>query len=182
MMTNSPDTLSQWLTTESAIRANWTERKPLPRSAMATMTGLALFEAMLNGELPGAPIADTLDFLLVEAAHGRAVFQGQPTPKVLNPLGGVHGGWYATLLDSCMACSVHTTLPAGRAYTTTEFSVHLVRAIPPDVQRVRAIGQVLHAGRQLATAEGKLVGPDGRLYAHGTTSCLVFDLPGEKTS
>lgn len=92
-------------------------------------------------------------------------------------MGTIHGGWYATLLDSAMGCAVHTMMPAGRAYTTAELSVNIVKALSPKVERVRAIGQVLHAGRQLATAEAKLVGPDGTLYAHGTSTCLVFDLP-----
>jgi uncharacterized protein (TIGR00369 family) len=92
-------------------------------------------------------------------------------------MGGLHGGWYATLLDSALGCAVHTVMPAGRAYTTSQINIHLVRGIGPQVQRVRAEGQVVHAGRQMATAEARLVGPDGTLYAHGTTTCLVFDLP-----
>jgi uncharacterized protein (TIGR00369 family) len=92
-------------------------------------------------------------------------------------MGTVHGGWYATLLDSAMGCAVHTLMPPGRAYTTAEMSVKLVRAIKPTVVRVRAEGQVLHCGRQLATAQAQLVGPDGTLYAHASTTCLVFDLP-----
>jgi uncharacterized protein (TIGR00369 family) len=88
----------------------------------------------------------------------------------------VHGGWYATLLDSALGCSVHTLMPAGRGYTTAELSINLVKAIGARVQRVRAVGQVVHCGRQLATAEARLVGPEGTLYAHATTSCLVFDL------
>jgi uncharacterized protein (TIGR00369 family) len=115
--------------------------------------------------------------MLVEVGPGRAVFQGTPGPAHFNPMGGIHGGWYATLLDSALGCAVHTLMSPGRAYTTAELSVNLVRAIGPSVQRVRAIGQVLHAGRQLATAEARLVGPDGTLYAHATATCLVFELP-----
>ena len=89
-------------------------------------------------------------------------------------MGGVHGGWYATLLDSAMACAVHTKVPKGRSYTTAELSVNLVRGIG-KTPKLRAIGRVIHCGRQMATAEGKLVGPDGTLYAHGTTTCLIFD-------
>jgi uncharacterized protein (TIGR00369 family) len=92
-------------------------------------------------------------------------------------MGAVHGGWYATLLDSALGCAVHTLMPVGRAYTTAELSVNIVKALSPKVQRVRAIGKVLHCGRQLATAEARLVGPDGALYAHATSTCLVFDLP-----
>jgi uncharacterized protein (TIGR00369 family) len=92
-------------------------------------------------------------------------------------MGGMHGGWYATLLDSCVGCAVHTTLPVGRGYATLELKLNLVRPVGPDVPLVRAEGRVLHGGRQVATAEGRLVGPDGKLYAHATTTCLVFDLP-----
>jgi uncharacterized protein (TIGR00369 family) len=141
------------------------------------MDGLALLQAMMAGDGPTAPIAHTLDYLLVEVGPGRAVFQGTPGPAFFNPMGGIHGGWYATLLDSALGCAVHTVMPAGRAYTTSQINIHLVRGIGPQVQRVRAEGQVVHAGRQMATAEARLVGPDGTLYAHGTTTCLVFDLP-----
>jgi uncharacterized protein (TIGR00369 family) len=143
---------------------------------VAGRSGLEIMQAMLRGELPSAPIARTLDFQLLEVEEGRAVFQGTPGPAHLNPMGTVHGGWYATLLDSALGCAVHTKMPPGRAYTTAELGVNLVRAIGPKVQRVRAEGRVLHSGRQLATAEARLFGPDGTLYAHATTTCLVFDL------
>jgi len=97
--------------------------------------------------------------------------------KHYNPLGTVHGGWFATLLDSAVGCAVHSTLPAGKAYTTLELKLNIVRALTDAVPLVRAEGKVLHAGRQVATAEGRLVGPDGRLYAHATTTCLIFDQP-----
>lgn len=138
-------------------------------------TGLELMTAMLNAEFPASPIGKLMDFLLVEISPGRAVFQGTPGPSHLNPMGGVHGGWYATLLDSALGCAVHTMMPVGRAYTTAELGVNLVKAITPKVLRVRAIGTVIHCGRQLATAEARLVGPDGTLYAHATTTCLVFE-------
>ena len=143
---------------------------------VAGRSGLELMQAMLRGELPYAPIARTLDFQLIEVDEGRAVFQGTPGPAHLNPMGGVHGGWYATLLDSALGCAVHTKMPPGRAYTTAELGVNLVKAIGTKVQRVRAEGRVLHSGRQLATAEARLFGPDGTLYAHATTTCLVFEL------
>ena len=113
----------------------------------------------------------------MEASPGRALFQGVPGPQLLNPMGTVHGGWYATLLDSALGCAVHTMMPPGRGYTTAELSVNVVKAIPLKVQRVRAEDKVIHCGRQLATAEARLFGPDGTLYAHGTTTCLVFELP-----
>ena len=130
---------------------------------------------MLAGTVPYASIGQTLDFLLIEVAHGRAVFQGTPGPGHLNPMGSVHGGWYATLLDSALGCCVHSALPAGKGYTTLELKVNLIRAIRPETVRVRAIGQVIHVGGQTATADARLVGPDGKLYAHGSTTCLVFE-------
>jgi uncharacterized protein (TIGR00369 family) len=144
---------------------------------VAGLTGLEVMQAMLAGRLPFPHIADTLDFALVEVETGKAVFQGTPQLKHYNPLGSVHGGWYATLLDSALGCAVHTTMPAGRAYTTAELSVNIVRAATAKSGPLRAIGTVVHSGRQLATAEARIVGPDGKLYAHGTTTCLVFEVP-----
>lgn len=143
---------------------------------VAGRTGLEMMQAMLRGELPYPPIAKTLDFLIIEVGEGRAVFQGTPGPAHLNPMGGIHGGWYATLLDSALGCAVHTMMPAGRGYTTAELGVNLVRAIGNKAPRVRAEGKVIHCGRQLATAEARLYGPDGTLFAHATTTCLVFEL------
>ncbi len=147
-----------------------------PEEIMA-LTGLELMQAVLAGTLPYAPIAATLDFGLVEVSAGKVIFQGTPQLKHYNPLGTVHGGWYATLLDSAVGCAVHTMLPAGRAYTTAELSVNIVRAASHKSGPLRAIGTVIHCGKQLATAEGKIVGSDGKLYAHATTTCLVFDMP-----
>ena len=144
---------------------------------VAGKTGLEMMQAMLNGEIPSPPIAHTLDFLVVEIGPGRAVFQGSPGAAHLNPLGTIHGGWFATLLDSALGCAVHTMMPIGRGYTTAELGINLVKALTPKITRVRAIGTVIHCGRQLATAEARLVGPDGTLYAHATTTCLVFELP-----
>jgi uncharacterized protein (TIGR00369 family) len=147
---------------------------------LAGKSGLEMMQAMLRGELPYPPIADTLDFTLMEVEEGRALFQGTPGPGHLNPMGTIHGGWYATLLDSAMGCAVHTMMPPGRGYTTAELGVNLVRAIGNKAPRVRAEGKVIHCGRQLATAEARLYGPDGTLYAHATTTCLVFEIQGSK--
>jgi uncharacterized protein (TIGR00369 family) len=174
---NAESTLAAWLAAETEQRNRRTAGIGVARpEVMATMDGLNQLQAMLRGELPSPPISQTLDFLLIEVEHGRAVFQGTPGPAHLNPLGSVHGGWYATLLDSALGCAVHSTMPQGKAYTTLELKVNLVRAIGPKVQRVRAIGQTIHVGNQTATAEARLVGADGKLYAHGSTTCLVFDL------
>ncbi|RDI19576.1 uncharacterized protein (TIGR00369 family) [Pseudacidovorax intermedius] len=178
-MSESTNELQRWLDDEATVRARLDAGAgpgvARPEQVMGR-SGLEVMQAMLAGELPYAEIARTLDFVLIEAEAGRAVFQGQPQVQHLNPLGTVHGGWFATLLDSALGCAVHTSLPAGRSYTTAELGINMVRAITPQVPRVRAIGQVIHCGRQLATAEARLVGPDGTLYAHATTTCLVFDL------
>ena len=148
----------------------------LPRPDLAAMSGLEQMQAMIRGELAPPRISKTLDFRIIEVGAGYAVFEGVPQEMHLNPMGGVHGGWYATLLDSAMGCAVHTTMPPGRAYTTAELSVNLVRAAKLDGKPLRVRGTVLHTGRQLATAEGRIVDADGKLYAHGTTTCLVFEL------
>jgi uncharacterized protein (TIGR00369 family) len=142
---------------------------------VAGKSGLEIMQAMLAGELPYPHIVETLDFALLSVAKGEAIFQGTPQLKHYNPLGSVHGGWYATMLDSAMGCAVHTMLAAGQGYTTAEISVNIVRAASQRSGPLRTIGSVVHCGRQLATAEGRIVGPDGKLYAHGTTTCLVFD-------
>jgi uncharacterized protein (TIGR00369 family) len=179
----SPDSaqevLQQWIAQESAVAARMELAGPGVASPAqwAGKTGLEQMQAMLDGLLPFAPIARTLDFSLIEVGPGRALFQGKPGPAHFNPMGGVHGGWFATLLDSALGCAVHTLMPVGRGYTTAELSVNYVRGLTPKVGRVRAEGTVLHCGKQLATAEARLIGPDGTLFAHATTTCLVFELP-----
>ena len=143
---------------------------------IAGMSGLQMMEAMLRGDLPYAEIARTLSFQIIEVSPGRALFQGTPQPEHRNPMGGIHGGWYATLLGSALGCAGDTTMPPGRGYTTAALGVNLVKAIGPKAPRVRAEGKVVHVGKQLATAEARLYGPDGTLYAHATTTCLVFEL------
>lgn len=176
------DTLTQWLEQGAAVRARMLAGGGKPGLAhpdqVAGKTGLEIMQAMLAGALPYPPIAETLDFSLVEVGPGKAVFQGTPQLMHYNPLGSVHGGWYATLLDSALGCAVHTMMPAGRGYTTAELGVNIVRAATDKTGPLRAIGSVIHCGRQLATAEARIVGPDGKLYAHATTTCLVFEVPG----
>jgi uncharacterized protein (TIGR00369 family) len=140
-------------------------------------TGLELLQAMLRGELPYPPIADTVDFSLISVEAGKAVFQSTPQFKHYNPLGTVHGGWYATLLDSALGCAVQSALPAEHSYTTVEFGMNIVRAASRSTGPLRATARVIHSGRQLATAEGRIVGPDDKVYAHATTTCLVFEVP-----
>ena len=179
-ITSPPTTLlDTWLADEAAQLARL-DRGPGPGVAafeqVATMDGLAQMQAMLRGEAPYAHIGRTLHFMLMEVTRGRAVFQGTPRTEHLNPMGSVHGGWYATLLDSALGCAVHSALPLGKAYTTLELKTNMIRALSPKVTRVRAEGQVIHVGGQTATAEARLVGADGKLYAHASTTCLVFDM------
>jgi uncharacterized protein (TIGR00369 family) len=145
-------------------------------AAIAGRSGLGILQAMLRGEIPYPHIAETLDFALIEVEAGRAVFQGTPQLKHYNPMGMVHGGWYATLLDSALGCAVQSTLPAGRSYTTVELGINLVRAASQETGPLRAIASTIHTGRQLATAEARLLGSDGKIYAHATTTCLVFEI------
>lgn len=144
---------------------------------LSSRTGLEFLQAIRDGELPQAPIAEVLGLRLTEVAEGRAVFVGVPSLSYYNPIGSVHGGWYGTLLDSCMACAVQSTLAKGAAYTTAEFSVNLVRPITVETGAVAAEGRVLHAGRRVATADGRLTDANGNLLAHGTTTCMIMALP-----
>ena len=181
MIYHSPlDSAEAWRLQEAEVRARRTAGhtgEVARREQVAGLTGLQVMQAALRGELPFAPISQTMDFCLVDVAPGRAVFQGTPQAKHLNPMGTVHGGWYATLLDSAVGCAVHTMMPVGRGYTTAELSVNLVRGAQPGGEPLRAIGHVIHCGRQLATAEGRIVDASGKVYAHATTTCLVFELP-----
>ena len=169
--------LAQWEAQEAERRKRMTTPGVPRPDQVAGLTGMQVFEKMFSGELPYPPIGETLDFLPIEVEPGRAVFQGRPMLRHYNPLGTVHGGWIAALLDSCVGCAVHSNLPAGKAYTTAELKVNFVRAVTTKVPLLRASGTVIHAGNRMATADGRLVGPDGKLYAHASTTCFVFDAP-----
>ena len=166
--------LDDWLAAESRL-AQTASDDTSPAIDPTNAGGLELLQTALDGPGLNAAIGRTLDFRLVEVAHGHAVFQGAPSRDHYNPLGTVHGGWFAALLDSAVGCAVHSTLEAGQSYTTLELKVNCVRALTDRVSRVRAIGEVIHRGRRVATAEARLVGPDDKLYAHATTTCLVID-------
>jgi uncharacterized protein (TIGR00369 family) len=142
--------------------------------ASRKMPGLEFLRAMRDGKLPPPPIAALLDFHLTEAEPGHAVFEVTPGEKHYNPIGVVHGGLALTLLDSAMACSIQASVPAGSSYTTLEVKTNLVRAVTSKTGRLRAIGKVVHLGSRIATAEGRLVDAAGKLYAHGTTTCIVL--------
>ena len=169
--------LAQWQAQAALLVERMGEPGVARPEQVAGKTGMQVFEAMLAGEIPHSPIAQTLDFMLVEVEYGRAVFQGRPLLRHYNPLGSVHGGWFATLLDSALGCAVHSTLEAGRGYTTAELKVNIVRPLTDQVPLVRAEGKVIHLGRRMATADARLTGPDGKLYAHASTTCFLFDTP-----
>ncbi len=146
------------------------------RDTVLSMSGLDFMRAILDGTLPQPPIGRVLDYVLTEVEDGRTTFAGTPGFDHVNPMGTVHGGWYGTLLDSAMACAVMTRVPKGSVYTTLEFKVNVVRAIPLGT-RVEAVGTVSHCGRTTGVAEGTIRGEvDGRLYATGSTTCII--LPG----
>lgn len=175
-------TLAAWRARDAELRRRLAGFGVPRREQVAALSGIEVFRAMLAGELPAPPISQTLDFLLVEAEPGKVAFQGTPGLAHYNPMGSVHGGWFATLLDSALGCAVASVLPAGRAYTTAELKVNIVRPLTINVPVVRAEAQVIHAGGRMATADGRLFGHDGKLYAHGSTTCFVFDVPASSAS
>ena len=137
-------------------------------------SGLEFMLDILSGDLAGPPIGATLGFWPVEVEEGRVVFEGTPEFGAMNPMRGLHGGWYGAILDSCMACAVMTRVPKGSVYTTLEYKINITRAIPPGT-RVHAIGITNHAGRSTGVATGEIRGvEDGKLYATGSTTCLIM--------
>lgn len=162
-----------------------TDAEPFDEKAAAqkllSMSGLEGLRYMIAGNHPPPSIASTLGFTLAEVDDGRALFLGEPSDRILNPLGIVHGGWALALIDSCTGCAAHTTLPAGVSYTTVETKVNFVRAITPATGQVRAEGVVVARGRTIITAEGKLTDSRGRLLAHGTSTLMVLR-PERKSS
>lgn len=139
------------------------------------LAGIDYVRAIFAGELPAPPISELMGFRGVEAEPGRAVFEMTPGPQHYNPIGSVHGGIALTLLDSAMGCAVHTLLEPGVGYTTLEVKTNFVRPITADTGSIRCEGTVLHRGSRVATAEGRLTDAAGKLLAHGTTTCLIFE-------
>jgi uncharacterized protein (TIGR00369 family) len=140
-------------------------------------TGRQILLAMKSGQLPDPPMNDTMNIVLLEVGEGRVVFQGIPQPTHYNPLGTIHGGWFATLLDSALGCAVQTLLPSGRTYTTAGLNINIVRSATHLTGPLRAVAEVIHGGRQLATATASVSDEAGKLYAHATTTCFIFDIP-----
>jgi uncharacterized protein (TIGR00369 family) len=147
-----------------------------PLTIMKDVSGLEFLRRIIEGRLPRPPITETLGFDVAEVSPGFALFTMTPQFRHYNPIGTVHGGVAATLLDSCMSCAVQTTIEAGLGYTTLEIKVNMVRPITETTGPIRAEGRSLHTGRRSATAEGKILDAGGTLLAHGTTTCIIFPL------
>ncbi|MCH8621429.1 PaaI family thioesterase [Undibacterium sp. TS12] len=168
--------LKAWQDREAEVRAQMAEPGVASLEQLKAVSGIEFLRGILNGLYPVAPIGKTLDFLPVEGEPGRIVFQGTPGLQHYNPLGSVHGGYFCTLLDSAVGCAVQSMLPAGMGYTTLEIKVNLIRAMTNKTGPVRAEGKVIQVGRQVGTAEGRIVDAAGKVYAHATTTCLIFPL------
>jgi uncharacterized protein (TIGR00369 family) len=143
-------------------------------ASAAHMSGLEFLQAIISGEHPAPPISRLMEFGLVEAEYGRAVFEGRPSDRVYNPIGSVHGGYAMTLMDSVTACAVQTTLDAGVVYSTIENKVNLTRVITRESGLLRAEAKVVHVGSRVATAEGQVTDEAGKIVAHGTSTCLII--------
>ncbi|HXW80708.1 MAG TPA: PaaI family thioesterase, partial [Acidimicrobiales bacterium] len=168
-------------TTDRKRAVSWED--PLAGATLSLqLSGLDYLRRILEGEVPPPPIAVLLGMRIVEVEPGRAVFTLDIGEHLYNPIGSVHGGVFSTVLDSAMGCAVHSTLPAGKAYTTLELKVNLVKALTMETPQVRSEGRVISAGRRVATASAQIVAPDGTLFAHATTTCLIFDVPTPKTT
>ena len=148
----------------------------VPREVLTAEPGLAFLRGMIEGRHPAPPFARSTGIWLTEADEGRAVFAGLPSEGFFNPIGTIHGGWTAAILDSAMACAIHTTLQTGQGYTTVEMKLNFVRPILPDLGELTCEGTVVHRGGTLATSEGKLFDDKGRLLAHGTETCMILDM------
>jgi uncharacterized protein (TIGR00369 family) len=145
-----------------------------PIEVLNAYDGIGFLKAIIAGEQPQPPISALLDFDLVEVEPGRAAFEGVPKYELYNPINVVHGGWAATLLDSAMGCAIFSLLGQGESWTTLELKVNFVRAITKDTGPVRAQGRIIHRGRRVATSEGDLRDRAGTLYAHASTTCMIF--------
>ena len=145
---------------------------------LTSYDGLGFLKAMIDGTIPNPPISELLGFHLIEVEEGRAVFEGVPEFRHYNPIGTVHGGFTATLLDSALGCAIFSTIGKGDTWTTLELKLNLVRPISKETGPVRAEGRIVHRGRTVATSEGHLKDRAGKLYAHATTTCMIFPAKG----
>ncbi len=144
------------------------------------MSGLELLRAVMTGELPPPPFANLIGMWITEVEEGRVVFAFDPAEYQYNPMGTVHGGVLATLLDSAMGCAVQSMLRNGTSYTTLELKANYLRAVTSQTKTLYCEGKVIHLGGRVATAESRLTDADGKLYAHGTTTCIILRAKGEE--
>lgn len=170
----------QWLAEEAAVRAKLAQPGVATREQLSSRSGAEFLAAISAGELPPPPIGATLDFIPISVEPGVVIFQGTPGPQHYNPSGAVHGGYAATLLDSAVGCAVHSMLPQGKGFTTLELKINYIRAMTDQTGPVRAEGKVVTVGGQVAVAEGRITDANGKLYAHATTTCLIFPIPPAK--
>lgn len=149
----------------------------VPSTVAGGMAGLAFLQGMLNRTFPAPPFTQTTDIWLTEAESGRVVFEATPAERFYNPLGTVHGGWISALLDSAMGCAVHSMLQPGEIYTTVDMAVSFVRPVFAGAGKLRCEGKIIHSGKRIATADGRVWDVGGKLVAHGSETCLILGLP-----
>jgi uncharacterized protein (TIGR00369 family) len=149
---------------------------------LLSQSGLDFLQGIIGGKNPHPPICEILNFHVTEAENSRVVFSGTPEWRFYNPIGSVHGGWAATLLDSALGCAIFTTLDRGDGWTTLDLKINYVRGLNKDSGLLRAEGRVIHRGRTVATSEGDLRDAAGKLYAHATTTCMIFPAGNRSSS
>src|SRR5438105_15343080 len=171
-MTNRNDVLSRWQSEEATVGARLAGPGVTSPQDLKESSGIEFLQRILNGELPSPPIGETLGFVPIAAEPGRVVFQGNPDRRHYNPLGGVHGGYFCTLLDSALGCAIHSTLPKGVGYTTLELKVNLIRSLNDEVGPVRADGKTIHVVCRVGVAEAIINDFDGKRYAQAITTCI----------
>lgn len=177
MQSNIENTLEQWRQQEAEVRSHIHDLGYTSVEELKKLSGLEFIRGMMKGDFPLPNIARTLDFVLVEAEPGLAIFQGTPTIDHYNPIGSVHGGYFCTLLDSAAACAVHTMIPQGFGYTSLEIKVNFIRALKDTTGLIRAEGKMIQVGKQIGISEARIVDATGKIYAHATSTCLIFPLP-----
>lgn len=148
----------------------------IPMEVWKTEAPIDIFQKMADGIYPAPPISELFEYGISEIERGKITFEGIAKPEFYNPMGTTHGGFISTLLDSAMACAIHSTLEAGKGSTSVELKVNFVRPIFEKTGKLYAVGEAINVGRQIGSAEGRLVDENGKLYAHGTTTCFIFDL------
>lgn len=170
--------IQAWLADAQEMRAHMAPPGTLSLKEVASMSPQEFFDGIGSGQLPAPPINVPMHMTPIQWTPGHFIFQGSPQDMHYNPLGTVHGGYIATLLDSALGCAIHTMLSKGQGYTTTDLRISYVRALTTAVGPVRAEGRIIHVGRSTALAEGRLYDVDDKLYATASTTCLIMNMHG----